>query len=139
MADSNALRVAIAAQQAVEFVGMPEARIPLAHATIYIATAPKSNKAAMAIWNARSEVQAGAVGEVPPHLRDAHYQGAQTLGHGVGYEYPHDHPDGWVRQQYLPDEQADKRYYQPSRHGREAAVADKMDARGQGARINERR
>ena len=133
LADSQGLVVAVAASQALDHVGLPEAQLNLSHAAIYLATAPKSNKAAMAIWNARSEVQAGAVGEVPPHLRDAHYKGAQTLGHGVGYEYPHDHPDGWVRQQYLPDEQADKRYYQPSRHGREAAVADKMDARGQGS------
>ena len=133
LADSQGLVVAVAASQALDHVGLPEAQLNLSHAAIYLATAPKSNKAALAIWNARSEVQAGAVGEVPPHLRDAHYKGAQTLGHGVGYEYPHDHPDGWVRQQYLPDEQADKRYYQPSRHGREAAVADKMDARGQGS------
>jgi putative ATPase len=133
LADSQGLVVAVAASQALDHVGLPEAQLNLSHAAIYLATAPKSNKAALAIWNARGEVQAGAVGEVPPHLRDGHYQGAQTLGHGVGYEYPHDHPDGWVRQQYLPDEQADKRYYQPSRHGREAGLADRMDARGQGS------
>jgi putative ATPase len=133
LADSQGLVVAVAASQALDHVGLPEAQLNLSHAAIYLATAPKSNKAALAIWNARGEVQAGAVGEVPAHLRDAHYQGAQSLGHGVGYEYPHDHPDGWVRQQYLPDEQADKRYYQPSRHGREAALADRMDARGQGS------
>ena len=133
LADSQGLVVAVAASQALDHVGLPEGQLNLSHAAIYLATAPKSNRSALAIWNARGEVQAGAVGEVPPHLRDAHYKGAQSLGHGVGYEYPHEHPDGWVLQQYLPDEQADKRYYQPSRHGREATVADRMDARGQGS------
>jgi putative ATPase len=131
LADSQGLVVAVAASQALDHVGLPEAQLNLSHAAIYLATAPKSNRAALAIWNARSEVQAGEVGEVPPHLRDAHYQGARSLGHGVGYEYPHDHPDGWVAQQYLPAEQQAKRYYQPSRHGSEAVVADRMDARGQ--------
>ena len=94
-----------------------------------MATAPKSNRSALAIWNARGDVQNGAVGEVPPHLRDAHYKGAQSLGHGVGYDYPHDHPQGWIDQQYLPDEQRDKRYYEPSEHGAEADVARRMDER----------
>jgi putative ATPase len=69
------------------------------------------------------------VGEVPPHLRDAHYQGAQSLGHGVGYDYPHDHPDGWVDQQYLPTEQQDKHYYAPTAHGAEAEVQERMQQR----------
>ena len=94
-----------------------------------MATSPKSNRAALAIWNARSDVQAGAVGEVPAHLRDAHYQGAKVLGHGTGYEYPHDHPDGWVPQQYLPSEQIDKRYYEPTHHGHEAEVSTRMEER----------
>jgi putative ATPase len=108
---------------------LPEAQLNLAHAAIYLAAAPKSNRAALAIWNARSDVRDGAIGEVPAHLRDAHYQGAQSLGHGTGYEYPHDAPNGWVAQQYLPDAQADKVYYQPSQHGREADVARRMEDR----------
>ena len=103
MADPQALLVAVAAGHALEHVGLPEAQLNLSQAAIHLATAPKSNRAALAIWNARTDVRDGAVGEVPPHLRDAHYQGAQSLGHGTGYEYPHDHPDGWVAQQYLPD------------------------------------
>jgi len=126
MADPMALLVAVAAGQAVEHVGLPEAQLNLSQAAVHLATAPKSNRSALAIWNARSDVQAGAVGEVPPHLRDAHYQGAKVLGHGVGYEYPHDHAGGWVEQRYLPTEQADKRYYQPTHHGAEAAVAQRM-------------
>lgn len=127
MADPQALMVAVAAAQAVEHVGLPEAQLNLSQACIHLATAPKSNRSALAIWNARSDVQQGAVGEVPPHLRDAHYQGAKVLGHGVGYEYPHDHPGGWVRQQYLPDGLTDKTYYQPSRLGAEAEVTDRME------------
>ena len=117
MADPQALLVAVAAAHALEHVGLPEAQLNLSQAAIHLATAPKSNRSALAIWNAREDVRNGAVGEVPAHLRDAHYQGAKVLGHGTGYEYPHDHPDGWVAQQYLPDEQADKRYYEPSAHG----------------------
>lgn len=126
LADATALLVAVAAAQAVEHVGLPEAQLNLAQAAIHLATAPKSNRSALAIWNARSDVQQGAVGEVPAHLRDAHYQGAASLGHGVGYEYPHDHPGGWVAQQYLPDGMADVRYYEPSAHGREAEVQRRM-------------
>src|SRR3954469_25035729 len=132
MADPQALLVAVAAAHALEHVGLPEAQLNLSQAAIHLATAPKSNRAALAIWNAREDVRNGAVGEVPAHLRDAHYQGAKTLGHGAGYEYPHDHPEGWVPQQYLPDEQADKRYYEPSAHGNEAAVAERMRERGDG-------
>jgi putative ATPase len=136
LADPTGLMIAVAAAQALEHVGLPEAQLNLAHAAIHLATAPKSNRAALAIWNARSDVQAGALGEVPPHLRDAHYQGAKTLGHGTGYEYPHDHPDGWVDQQYLPVEQADRRYYEPTEHGREREIRDRMSRRrpgGEGA------
>jgi putative ATPase len=125
-ADPTALLVAVAAAQAVEHVGLPEAQLNLSQGVIHLATAPKSNRSALAVWNARSDVQQGAVGEVPPHLRDAHYQGAASLGHGVGYEYPHDHPDGWVAQQYLPDDIADKRYYEPSALGQEAEVQRRM-------------
>jgi putative ATPase len=136
MADPQSLLVAVAASQALDHVGLPEAQLNLSQAAIHLATAPKSNRAALAIWNARSDVQAGAVGEVPAHLRDAHYQGAQSLGHGVGYDYPHDHPDGWVPQQYLPTDQLDKRYYDPTTHGAEAHVKDRM-ARRTGAQEQE--
>ena len=129
LADSQALLVAVAAAHALEHVGLPEAQLNLSQAAIYLATAQKSNRAALAIWNARSDVQAGAIGEVPPAMRDAHYQGAQSLGHGTGYEYPHDRPEGWVAQQYLPFDQADKVYYQPSPHGDEAEVARRMEQR----------
>ncbi|MFM7684611.1 MAG: replication-associated recombination protein A [Actinomycetota bacterium] len=127
MADPQSLVVAVAAAQALDHVGLPEAQLNLSQSAIHLATAPKSNRAALAIWNARSEVQGGAVGEVPPHLRDAHYKGATSLGHGVDYDYPHDHPGGWVAQQYLPDELVDRRYYRPTRNGAEADVADRME------------
>ena len=129
MADPQALVVAVAAAHALEHVGLPEAQLNLSQAAIHMATAPKSNRSALAIWNAREDVQNGAVGEVPPHLRDAHYKGARSLGHGVGYDYPHDNPQGWVEQQYLPDSQRDKKYYEPSEHGAEADVARRMDER----------
>jgi putative ATPase len=125
-ADPLALLVAVAAAQALEHVGLPEAQLNLSQAAIHLATAPKSNRSALAIWQARSDVTAGAIGEVPAHLRDAHYQGAGSLGHGTGYEYPHDHPAGWVAQQYLPDAQVGARYYEPSGHGHEAEIAERM-------------
>jgi putative ATPase len=125
-ADPSALLVAVAAAHALEHVGLPEAQLNLSQAAIHLATAPKSNRSALAIWNARADVQKGAVGEVPAHLRDAHYQGASSLGHGVGYEYPHDHPGGWVAQQYLPDDMAGTRYYEPSALGNEAEVQRRM-------------
>ena len=101
MADSMGLVVADAAARAVEFVGLPEAQLNLAHAVVYLATAPKSNRVTTAIGRARDDAR-NKGGEVPVHLRDAHYQGAKSLGHGAGYEYPHDHPSGWVDQQYRP-------------------------------------
>jgi putative ATPase len=128
-ADPNALLVAVAAAQAVEHVGLPEAQLNLSQAVIHLAAAPKSNRSAMAIWNAREDVRAGALGEVPAHLRDAHYQGAASLGHGAGYDYPHDDPKGWVVQQYLPDDQVGRRYYEPSDHGRERDVGERMARR----------
>ena len=129
LADPTALLAAVAAAQALDHVGLPEAQLNLSQAVIHLATAPKSNRAALAIWNARADVQSGAVGEVPAHLRDGHYQGAKSLGHGVGYEYPHDHADGWVDQHYLPTDQADKRYYEPTRYGHEQEIADMMERR----------
>jgi putative ATPase len=119
LADHSALLVAVAAAQAVEHVGLPEAQLNLAQATIYLATSPKSNSAAVAIWTAREDVRNGVVGEVPAHLRDAHYQGAQTLGHGKGYQYPHDDPRGWVEQDYLPEALRGRVWYRPSDHGEE--------------------
>ena len=89
---------------------------------IYLATAPKSNRAALAIWSAREDVRKGPSAEVPVHLRDAHYQGAKSLGHGKGYAYPHDDPAGWVDQQYHPSELEGRRYYEPSGHGAEARL-----------------
>ena len=126
LADPTALMIAVAAAQALEHVGLPEAELNLAHAAIHLATAPKSNRAALAIWGARADIKNGAVGEVPAHLRDAHYQGAAVLGHGTGYDYPHDDPRGWVPQQYLPDELVDKRWYEPSPHGREREIGHRL-------------
>jgi putative ATPase len=125
MADPTALPAAVAAAQAVEFVGLPEARINLTQATIHLALAPKSNAVIKAISAATADVRAGLAGPVPVHLRDAHYPGAQRLGHGRGYEYPHDAPEGVVAQQYAPDALAGRRYYEPTRHGAEARYADR--------------
>jgi putative ATPase len=129
MADPQALLVAVAAAQAVEHVGLPEAQLNLAQAVVHLATAPKSNRTALGIWNARDDVRQGRIGEVPAHLRDAHYQGAASLGHGTSYVYPHDDPRGWAPQQYRPDELADVRYYEPSGHGFEQEVRRRMGAR----------
>jgi len=126
LADPTALMIAVAAAHALEHVGLPEAELNLAHAAIHLATAPKSNRAALAIWGARADIKNGAVGEVPAHLRDAHYQGASALGHGTGYDYPHDDPRGWVPQQYVPDELIAKRWYEPSQHGREREIAQRL-------------
>ena len=126
MADPMSLVVADAAARAVEFVGMPEAQLALAQATLHLACAPKSNRSAMGIWGAMAEVQDRAAGAVPLHLRDAHYPGAARLGHGKGYAYPHDAPDGWLAQQYLPDDMLGRRFYEPSEHGHEARVAERL-------------
>jgi len=122
MADPTGLLVANAAAHAVEFVGLPEAQLNLAHAVIYLATAPKSNSVITSLGRAVEDVRTGPSGEVPAHLRDAHYRGAKTLGHGKGYLYPHDDPRGWVPQQYLPDALVGTRYYEPSPHGREGKL-----------------
>jgi putative ATPase len=126
MADPLGLVVADAAARAVEFVGLPEAQLNLAQATVHLATAPKSNRVAMGIWTAREDVRAGLGGEVPAHLRDAHYRGARSLGHGEGYDYPHDDPRGWVPQRYQPEGVDGKRYYEPSSHGFEEEIATRM-------------
>jgi len=127
MADPSALGVAVAAAQAVEFVGLPEARLNLAQATIHLALAPKSNAVIKAITAAAADVRAGLTGQVPAHLRDTHYPGAARIGHGRGYEYPHDADEGVVAQQYAPDTVRDRRYYEPTRHGAEARYADRSE------------
>jgi putative ATPase len=128
-ADPVALMLAVSAMQAAELVGWPEARIPLAQAVAYIATAPKSNAAYLAIDRAMDDVRERECGRVPAHLRDTHYRGAQLLGHGVGYRYPHDFPEGYVPQQYLPDALQGASYYQPTDHGREKDIQARMAAR----------
>lgn len=131
MADPQALVVAVAAAHAVEHVGLPEAQLNLAQAAVHLATAPKSNRTALGIWGAREDVRHGPSVEVPAHLRDAHYSGAEKLGHGAGYDYPHDHPEGWVPQQHLPDEVRDRRYYDPSDHGFEQEIRTRMQRRNE--------
>jgi putative ATPase len=126
MADPTALPLAVAAMQAAQLVGFPEAQIILAQAVIHLSLAPKSNAVVTAIARATEDVRRGIGGPVPPGLRDSHYAGAKTLGHGQGYRYPHDDPAGVVQQQYAPDAVLSRRYYEPSDHGaeREAAVRD---------------
>ncbi len=124
LADPMALVLANAAMQAAEFVGWPEARIPLAEATIYIATANKSNSAYAAIDAALEDVRSGRTLPVPEHLRDGHYQGSKRLGHGQGYEYAHAHPDHFVAQDYLG---ASKRYYEPTDQGVEKKIKERVE------------
>ena len=121
MADPMSLVIANAAAQALEFVGLPEAEFNLTQAVVHLATAPKSNSLTTARAAAKSAAQSAGTGEVPMHLRDAHYSGAAGLGHGKGYRYPHNDPEGWVDQQYRPPEVADQVYYTPSDHGAEPA------------------
>jgi putative ATPase len=118
-ANPQALVVAMAAVQAVQFVGMPEARIPLAQAVIYVASSPKSNASYMAVDHALADVRSRNCGAVPMHLRDAHYKGAEKLGHGTDYMYPHDAPEHFLRQEYMPREMKEERYYHPSENGEE--------------------
>jgi putative ATPase len=127
LADPHALQIAVAAADAVAFIGMPEGRIPLAEATAYLATTAKSNAAYNAINAAIADVRSGGFGRVPLHLRDAHYPGAKRLGHGKGYKYPHDSEIGIVAQQYLPDELRGRRYYEPTNHGQERDVAARLE------------
>ena len=129
MADPMALLTADAAARAVEFVGLPEAQLNLAHAVVHLATAPKSNRVTAALGQAQADVRDKPAGEVPMHLRSAGYFGAKKLGHGIGYEYPHDDPRGWVPQEHRPPEVAGRVYYQPSDHGFEREIAERMQAR----------
>ena len=134
MADPTGLVVADAAARAVEFVGLPEARLNLAQCVVHLATSPKSNRVTVALGLAAVDARASGEGRVPIHLRDASYQGAAEIGHGDGYQYPHDDPRGWVGQQYRPDEVAGNVYYAPSLHGFEREVADRMSDRGDAPR-----
>ncbi|HEU4567597.1 MAG TPA: replication-associated recombination protein A, partial [Marmoricola sp.] len=126
LADPTALPVAVAAAQAVQMIGFPEARITLAQATIHLALAPKSNAAYLAIDAALADVRRGLAGPVPAHLRDAHYSGAKKLEHGAGYRYAHDAPHGVVAQQYAPDTVHGTDYYVPTDHGAERVLAERV-------------
>ena len=126
LADPTALGVAVAAADAVQYIGMPEGRIPLAQAVVHLATAPKSNAAYLGINQAIADVREGKAGRVPKHLRDAHYPGAKRLGHGKGYKYPHNDEIGVVPQQYLPDSLQGAVYYEPTEHGNEREVSARL-------------
>src|SRR6478609_8697398 len=127
MADPTALPLAVAAAQVVQLVGLPEAQLALAQATIHLATAPKSNAVMTAIAAARADVMAGKAGSVPPYLRDGHYPGAARLGHAQTYQYPHDRPEAIVAQQYPPDDLVGTDYYRPTTRGAERAVAERVE------------
>ncbi|MBS0024861.1 replication-associated recombination protein A [Microbacterium paraoxydans] len=127
LADPQALGIAVAAADAVAFIGMPEGRIPLAEATVYLATTAKSNAAYVGIDAAIADIRAGGFGRVPLHLRDAHYPGAKRLGHGRGYVYSHDSEYGIVPQQYLPDELDGRRYYEPKNLGAERDIGARLE------------
>lgn len=127
MADPTALQTAVAAAQTVQLIGMPEGQLTLAHATVHLATAPKSNAVTTALGSAMADIRAGKAGQVPTHLRDGHYSGAEKLGNAIGYKYAHDDPDGVVRQQYPPDELVGVDYYQPTTHGAEREIATRLD------------
>ncbi|MFS2030751.1 replication-associated recombination protein A, partial [Curtobacterium sp. CT11-45] len=127
MADPQALPIAVAAAQAVQLIGMPEGRIPLAEAVVYLATAPKSNAAYNGVNAAIADVKAGRLGVVPMHLRDAHYPGAKRLGHGKGYVYSHDAEHGVAEQQYLPDALEGTEYYTPTANGFEREVGPRLE------------
>ncbi len=143
LADPTALGIAVAAAQTVQLIGMPEAQLTLAHATIALAVAPKSNAVTTAIGAAMADVQAGKIGPVPAHLRDAHYSGAKKLEHGSTYKYSHDEPFGIAAQQYAPDVVAEAAYYQPTSLGAEAAIKERWERvrrliRGSGRRSGSR-
>ena len=126
-ADPEALNIAMAAAKAVQFLGMPEGRIPLAQAVTYIATAPKSNASYLAIDQAICDVKSSNSGLIPVHLRDAHYKGAIKLGHGATYKYPHDYEGSFVEQNYLPEELKNKKYYNPTENGLEREIKKRIE------------
>src|SRR5271156_4651453 len=127
MADPTALQTAVAAAQTVQLIGMPEAQLTLAHATMHLASAPKSNAVTTALGAAMADIKAGKAGLVPPHLRDGHYSGAASLGNAQGYSYPHDDPDGVVPQQYPPDELVGVDYYRPTGRGAERDIGARLE------------
>ena len=127
MADPTALQTAVAAAQTVQLIGMPEAQLTLAHATVHLATAPKSNAVTTALGAAMDDIKAGRAGTVPAHLRDGHYSGAAALGNAQGYKYSHDDPDGVVTQQYPPDELVGVDYYRPTAHGAESPIVKRLE------------
>lgn len=130
LGNPQAVARTVLAVQAAEKLGLPEARIPLASAVVDLALSPKSNSAYLAMDGALADVRAGKSGAIPDSLRDAHYGGASTLGHGIGYQYPHDFPDHWVKQQYLPDGLKKRRYYEPATTGKyEQALANQLHNR----------
>ncbi len=131
MADPQAMVQAVAAASALEFVGLPEARLPISQAIIYICMAPKSNSVVAAMGAAAADAQRGQLGEVPLHLRDTHYQGASRLGNGEGYRYPHDFPGHWVAQNYMPEGFTDTVYYRPGQLGFEQHLTKPKDHNGQ--------
>ncbi len=124
LADPTALPTAVAAAQAVEILGMPEAELTLAHATIHLSTSPKSNRSTMAIAAAKKDVAEGVTLSIPPELRDGHYAGAERLGHAKGYDYPHDHETGISKAAYLPEA---KQYYVPTNHGHEKRIGERLE------------
>ena len=123
-ADPMALVVATSAAQAVERIGMPEAQIILSQAVTYVASAPKSNSAVNAIFDAMEAVKNTKTAPIPVHLQDAHYKSSGKLGHGVGYKYAHDYPDHYVEQQYLPDGLTDRKFYVPGENGYEKKIRE---------------
>ncbi|MDR7857210.1 replication-associated recombination protein A [Tissierella sp.] len=125
-ADPNALNIAVSAFNAVNLIGMPEGRIPLAQAAVYIATAPKSNAAYLGIDKALEDIRSKEIGKVPTHLRDGSYPGAKNLGNGIGYKYPHDYEGAYIPQQYLPDEFVGKKYYEPTENGYEKEIRKRL-------------
>ncbi|CAN5453250.1 replication-associated recombination protein A [soil metagenome] len=127
MADPTALLTAVAAAQTVALIGMPEAQLTLAHATVHLATAPKSNAVTTALGAAMADIKAGKAGLVPPHLRDGHYSGAAALGNAQGYKYAHDHPGGVASQQYPPTDLVGVDYYQPTGHGAEREIGSRLE------------
>ena len=127
IADPTALPLAVAAAQTVQLIGLPEAQLTLAHATVHLATAPKSNAVTVALGAAMADIKAGKAGMVPTHLRDGHYAGAKALGHAQGYRYAHDHPGGVAAQQYPPDELVGVDYYRPTSHGVEREIGGRLE------------
>jgi putative ATPase len=127
MANPQAVQIVNACVENALRLGLPEARLPLAHATVFLALSPKSNSVIDAIDNALYDLDHVDTGDIPKHLRDAHYSGAKTFGHGIQYKYPHDYPNDYVDQQYLPDNIKNKKYYQPKTNKTEQSYKDYWD------------